>query len=79
MPRRMGCASVVGIEGCEFGAPKGVERFQVGHEAAGPGKAAPGQELEAFLEVPTAERVTSYLSAVLSSANFKGSPPLIGE
>jgi len=33
VPGRVGCASVVGIEGCESGAPKGAERIQTGHEA----------------------------------------------
>ena len=66
MPGRVGCASVVGIECCESGVPKGAERFQTGHEAAGPGKAAPGLELNAYLQVTTAERFTPYLSAIRS-------------
>ena len=64
MPGRVVCASVVGIECCESGPPKGAQRFQTGHEAAGPGKGAPGLELDAFLPVPTAERLTPYLSAI---------------
>ena len=54
-----------GIECCESGAPKGAERFQSGHEALGRGKAAPGLELDAYLQVTTAERFTPYLSAIL--------------
>jgi hypothetical protein len=34
----VGCANVVRIEGCESGAPKGAERFQIGHEALGRGR-----------------------------------------
>ena len=64
MPGRVGCASVVGIECCESGVPKGTERFQTGHEAAGLGKGAPWMELDAFLQVPTVERFTPYLSAI---------------
>ena len=37
--------------------------FQTGHEAAGPGKGAPGLELDAFLQVPTTERLTPYLTS----------------
>ena len=66
VPGRVGCASVVGIEGRESGVPKGAERFQTGHEAAGPGKGVPGVELDAFLQVPTSERLTPYLSAIRS-------------
>ena len=44
--------------------PKGTERFQTGHEAAGLGKGAPWMELDAFLQVPTVERFTPYLSAI---------------
>ena len=58
------CASVVGIKGCESGAPKRAERYQIGPEATGLGKAAPGPEPEASMEVPTAERFTPYLSAI---------------
>ena len=42
MPGQVGCASDVGIECCEFGAPKGAERFQSGHEALGRGRLPPG-------------------------------------
>ena len=38
MPGRVGCASVVGIECRESGAPQGVERFQTGHEALARGR-----------------------------------------
>ena len=48
----------------ESGVPKGAERFQTGPEAAGPGKGAPGLEHDAFLQGHTAERFTSYLSAI---------------
>jgi len=44
--------------------PKGTERFQTGHEAAGLGKGAPWMELDAFLQVPIVERFTPYLSAI---------------
>ena len=64
VPGRMGCESAVRIECGESGAPKGAERFQNGPEAAGPGKAGPGLEPEASLEVPTAERFTPYLNAI---------------
>jgi hypothetical protein len=64
VPGRVGCASIVGIECCESGVPKGTERFQTGHEAAGLGKGAPWMELDAFLQVPTVERFTPYLSAI---------------
>ena len=59
----------------ESGAPKREERFQTGHEAAGPGKAAPGLELDAFLQVPTAERLTPYLSAIRITLGLPGVPP----
>ena len=64
MPGPVGCASVVGTECCESGARKRAERSQIGPEAAGLGKAAPGPEPEAAMEVPTAECVTPYLSAI---------------
>jgi hypothetical protein len=38
VPGRVGCASVVGIECCESGAPKGAERFQTGREALARGR-----------------------------------------
>jgi hypothetical protein len=38
VPGRAGSASVLGIECCESGAPKGAERFQTGHEALGRGR-----------------------------------------
>jgi hypothetical protein len=65
VPGRMGCARVVGIERLASEAPKWAERFQIGPEAAGPGKAAPGLEAAASLEVPAAEYFTPYLSAIL--------------
>ena len=55
MPGQMGCESAVGIECRESGAPKGAERFQIGPEAAGLGKAAPGLEPEASVEVTSAK------------------------
>jgi hypothetical protein len=61
VPGRAGCASVVAIE-CESGVPKGAKRYQTGHEALGQGKAAPELELDAYLQVTTAERFTPYLS-----------------
>jgi hypothetical protein len=64
VPGRVVCASVVGIECCESGAAKGAKLFQTGHEAAWPGKGAPGLELDAFLQVPAAERLTPYLSVI---------------
>ena len=60
MPGRVGCARVVGIDGCEYGPPNGVKRFQTGTEATGPAKDAPELELDAFLQVPAAERLTPY-------------------
>ena len=39
-------ASVVGIEGCESGAPKGAERFQTGQEALGRGRLPQGWNLD---------------------------------
>ena len=60
----MECASAVKMECCESGAPKGTDRFLIGHEAAGPGKAAPGLQLDASLQVPIAERFTPYLSTI---------------
>jgi hypothetical protein len=65
VPGRMGCARVVGIERLASEAPKWAERFQIGPEAAGPGKAAPGLEAAASLKVPAAEYFTPYLSAIL--------------
>ena len=65
MPGRMGCARAVGIEKMESGAPKWAERSEIGPEAAGPGKAAPGLEAAPSLEVPAAERFTAYLSVIL--------------
>jgi hypothetical protein len=38
VPGRVGCASVVGIECRESGAPKEAERIQTGHEALGRGR-----------------------------------------
>ena len=67
MPGRVGCARVVGIDGCEYGPPNGVKRFQTGTEATGPAKDAPELELDAFLQVPVVERLTPYLSAIRSS------------
>jgi hypothetical protein len=45
--------------------PKGAERFQTGHEAAGPGKAAPALELDAYLQVPADLRRNPLISGVL--------------
>src|ERR1017187_4648666 len=59
----MGCARAVGIERLASGAPQWAERFQIGPEAAGPGKVAPGLEAAASLEVPAAESFTAYLRA----------------
>ena len=64
MPGRVGCASVVRIECRGSGAPKGAERFQTGHEALGRGRMPQGLELDAYLQVTTAERFTPYLSAI---------------
>jgi hypothetical protein len=38
VPGRVGCASAVGIEGRESGAPKGAERFPTGLEVLGRGR-----------------------------------------
>jgi hypothetical protein len=57
-------ASVVGIECCESGAPKGAERFQTGHEALGRGRLPPELALDAYLQVTTTERFTPYPSAI---------------
>jgi hypothetical protein len=59
VPGRVGCASVVGIECCESGAPKGAKRYQAVHEALGRGRLPQG-----YLQVTTAEHLTPYLSAI---------------
>ena len=64
MPGQVGRASAVGIECGKSEALKGAERFQLRQETAGLGKAAPGLELEASLQVTTAAGVTPYLSAI---------------
>ena len=71
----MGCARAVGIERLASGAPKWAERFQIGPEAAGPGKVAPGLEAAASLEVPAAERFTAYLRASPPSLHRLGTIP----
>ena len=75
MPGRMGCARAVGIERLASGAPQWAERFQIGPEAAGPGKVAPGMEAAASLEVPAAERFTAYLRASPPSPHRLGTIP----
>jgi len=50
VPGRAGCASVVGIEGCQSGAPKGAERFQTGHEALDRGRLPQGWNFDAYLQ-----------------------------
>ena len=48
VPGRVGCASVVGIEGGKSRAPKGAERSQTGHEAAERGRVARGGNSRPF-------------------------------
>jgi hypothetical protein len=78
VPGRVGCASAVGIGGRQSGAPKGAARFQLGPVAAGPGKAAPGLEPEASLEVPIVQRFTPYLSAIRAGPRRPAGSPLGG-